>query len=1059
MEAPNTLRSVTYADALFVLGEGPLKAPDDLYRAVHLNDVPVKSSDGTMNFSNVTLTMTLGTPSQGYLPGTPAAETTLTIGTKVTQGAPLVHAITDLSATAGRVIMTIAALVSVNSTNGNSNPTNVEFAIDVQPFGGSYSQVVYDNIYGKCISPAQREYPFPLPGTGPWNVRVRRITADSDSSNLLNEIDWSSLATLRDYRLSYPNTAILHVRVSAEQFSGSFPAVKYLGPGLILEIPSNYNPATRAYSGIWDGTFTTGWTTNPAWVIWGLLTHKRWGLGSYIGPEATDKWSLYQLAQWCDELVPDGQGGTEPRYAFNGTFESAVDAYKAITLLSGAVQSMSYWSSGAASIVIDRPVDPVKQVAPANVVDGKFIYEGSDIAVRPTAVHVTWNDPDNGYQKAVEAVEYPDLIQQYGLRIKQVVAVLCTSRGQAIRTGTYEIETEWSEGQVVNWVAGEDHHDLMPGDLVDVADPSIQARRIGGRLMSAAATTVVLDSPVTIEPGQSYVLRVPGADGVLQSRAVLNTASTTDTLTILSAFSPEPVPGAVWQLVASDLAPQRFRVLGVEEKDNGTYSISALSHDPNKQARIEGGTIIDLPSITAYHTGPIERPTGLSYTETIEQLAAGAYRHTVTLGWDSHPDARVNRFDVQYQMTGDVDWTLAGAAYGLTANLYEIGSGSYSFRIRAVAFDGKVSPWTDPFIASLSGLLDPPPDITGMAISVLDTTAALSWDPVRVANFSHYEVRFASDPATVLWQSMVPMAQNVISSFVQVAARTGVYAVKAYTAQDKESINPALVVSNIDGTNINVVETLVGNPGWSGELSNVIIDDTRQAIRLGAAADLFDWTDLFSRTDLFGDPRVRSAGAFTWARTIDLGAVFTCRISADLSVFGENTAADIWSEPDLYELPTVWGADPRGWDAWVEIRTTTDDPSSLSAVWTDWARLVVADRKMRGLQARYQLSTTDQTVTPIAKGSVTVDMPDRVDSKASIMVPIGGVRVSFNAAFNGPARPSVVITGIEGAGAGDWPNVTSVDTTGFNVTVMNGTSAVSGRSIDYHAKGYGALAP
>ncbi len=1057
VEAPNTLRSKSIADILCVIGEGPIVVPDDLHKQIYLNGVPLQSSDGTFNFANVSASIALGYPDQAYIPGTAAAETAIGVRVKVTAATPIVQAISDLTATAARLAITIPALVQSDPNTGNRNPSSVAFVIDVQPHGGSYATVVTDTIAGKCISPVQFDYDFPLAGAGPWNVRVRRLTPDSTSSNLLNETHWTSLSVIRDYRLAYPDTAMLRLRIDAEQFAGSFPTIEYQGQFLILEIPSNYDPVARTYDGVWDGTFKTGWTDNPAWVLWAVLTNDRWGLGRWIDAPTVDKWSLYAASQWFDELVSDGKGGTEPRFTFNGSFESSAKAYDAIVALAGACQAMAYWSSGAAHLVVDKPDDPVKQVGPANVVDGKIVYQGSDLATRPTAVHVTWRNPDNSYKRAVEAVENPDRIALHGVRTKEVAALLCTSQGQAARIGRYELETAWSETQTASWGTGADQHDLLPGDHVEVADPSVQGFRRAGRLLAIDGATVTLDDAVTIESDQTYELRVVDETGALQSRTVTNDPGDASVLSITSAFSPPPIIGAVWQLLGSNLAPRRFRVLAIEEGGDGSYGVTAVLHDQHKQARIEGGLILDLPDFTGYGAGPIAAPTDLMIDETIERLPSGAYRHRVTFGWARHPDPRVVRYDVQYRLIGAASYSSVGSAVGTIAELDELGASAYEFRVRAIGYDGAVSPWSTPIAAAFVGLQAAPPDVAGLSVNVLDATALLAWEPVTVANLSHYEVRYSAN-AAANWESMVPIAPRVSGASMQTAVRTGIYAVKAVTAQGARSVNAAIVITNVTGLTINIVETLVGDPDWNGTLVDVIVDSSRQAIRLAPdVGDFFvDRTDVFDKDDVFDTYAVKSSGTFTWPY-FDLGERFTSRVTADLDVFGERTTEDIWAEPDVWALTNIWGDDPTGWDAHLEIRTTDDDPGGAPS-WSDWQRLVVSDVRARAIQPRLVLKSAEQTVTPIAKGDVIIDMPDSDRRGADIPIDVSGTRIAFDQAFRGPTRPSIVVTGIEGAAPGDWPEITNVDRTGFDITVRDAASvAQSGRSIDYHAKGYGAV--
>lgn len=1081
-DSPNTLRSKGIAEILAVIGEGPIVAPADVYQSVYLNGIPVKNADGTFNFQNVTIGISLGAPGQAYVPGTSAAETLHNVNTKVVYATPIVKAITDTTATSARVTITISALVYQDS-NGNRGPWGVSFSVEVQPNGGSYTQVMGDNVFGKCVSPVAFDYDIPLAGSGPWNVRVKRLSPDAASSNELNDIYFSSLTTVRAYRLAYPNTAILRIRIDAEQFGGNFPTIEYQGKLLTLQIPSNFNPVTRTYTGIWDGTFTTGWTDDPAWVLWNIATNARWGLGRWISASRVDKWALYAASQWFSERVPDGKGGTECRFSFNGYIDSAQKAYDSLVYIAGACQSMAYWSSGAASFVVDKPSSPVKQISPANAFGGKFTYRGTDIATRPTAAYVTWRDPSNGYQPAVECVEFPTQRDTYGLRVKEVAAVLCTSQGQAHRAGLDELETAWSETQTATWGVGEDQQDLMPGDIVAVSDPIIQGIRLGGRLIKVTGGDLfdvgdlfslpygdlfgdplnhpTLDAPVALLSGQAYKFRVTNPSGVLEERAVTTLPGLTQVIDLASPLSVSPVPGATWQLNSDVVAARYFRVIGVDENsEENTYAISAVSHDPNKQARIDGSVVLHLPGFSAYPSGPIVAPINLSIIEAIERLSSGTWLHRTTLGWGRSIDPRVARYDVQFMYSSDADWTAAGSALGTTAELDELGSGPYLFRVRAIGYDNQPSPWSTVLTQVLTGLDAPPPDVTGFNLQTIDTTASLSWAPVTAANLDHYEVRHSPDQTNVTWQSMVPIAQNVVGSFVQVPALSGVFAVKAFTAQGKESANPALIITNTSGLDTNIVATLTAThtTSYSGTFTNAALDAARRIVLAPNAPDLFSVSDLFSlpQHDLLGY-LVFTNGTFAFTQTIDLGEVYTSRVSAVISATGIRTTDDIWNQINVWSLTNVWGSNPSGWDCWVEVRWTSDDPA-VNPTWSAWRRLVAGDITARAFQARIRLTTSDTYVTPAVEATITFDMPDETRSGAHIPISVTGTTISFSPAFFGPDRPSIVPVAIEGAQTGDYVDITAISKSGFTATVRNsGGVAQSGRSIDYHAKGWGSV--
>lgn len=1037
--APNTLRTQSFGEVIAVIGEGPIAAPDNIYQQVYLDGVPVQGPDGTWNFKNVQIDYRLGYSDQTYIPGTPAAEDVISVDVKAQYNVPLVRVVADTNATRARVTVTIPAIFYIDD-QGNQYPYGVSFAVYVQPNGGSYTQVLGVNLYEKCVSPAQLTYDVPLNGDGPWNIKFVRVTPDSTTTNITNDLYWTAYSVVRDYRLNYPDTAFLYIKIDAQQFAGKFPSIAYQGKMMLLQVPSNYDPETRTYTGIWDGTFVLRFANNPAWAIWTIANNDRWGFGRYLENGNLNKWYLYAAAQWFDELVSDGKGGLEPRFTFNGTIDSALEAERALAVIAGACQSVFYWASGAINIVVDKPNDPVAILGPANVIDGKFVYSGSDVTTRPTSVQVTWNDKDNNFTKAIQVSENLDLVDQYGLRTKEVPALLCTSQGQAARVGNWEIETPWSNTQTTKFKVGPAQAGLVPGCDVDIADPSYQGRRMFGRIKSISGTTVTLDGQVLIESGQTYTLRVPGSDGVLQSRSVIAAPGYVSVLTINTAFSPAPVSGATWQLIASNLAPRRFRVLLNEEnQDEKTYSITALIVDVNKQTRVEDGIVLSIPNFTAYHDGLVTAPTGILIAESLRRTPGGSWQQIVTVGWNTHTDPRVVKYELQYMLPDATDWFDYGSVVGVLTEISdELGFGAVNFRVRAVTFDGRTSLWSTA-AAVLVGLMGPPQDVENLSINIIDSIAILFWDPVSLENFSHYEVRYSSN-TLANWESMTPIVPKVGGTSIHTAARTGLYAVKAVSARGVFSVNAAFLSANVYGLELNVIETLAGDPSWTGTRYQTAVDVSRNALKL-------DYTSI-------AHDAVYTTGYFEWP-VLDLGEVLISRITADLDCFGERIFDDLWDEVNVWSLPNVWGDDPGGWDAHIEIRTTDDDPGG-SPNWSQWRRLIVSDVSARAVHPRLVLGTDDDSVTPIAKGSVIIDVPDSDRKGANISVDVGGTRITFANAFRGD-RPSVVCTAIEGAQPGDWPDIQNVDRTGFDIFVRNGLTAQAGRSIDYHAKGYGIV--
>jgi len=432
----------------------------------------------------------------------------------------------------------------------------------------AYTPEFTDIISGKTTSKYQRAYRIELPSPGPWDIRVRRITADSVSSAIVNNTWWDSYTEIVDAKLTYPNSAIYALQIDSKQFN-QIPTRGYELNGIKVKVPSNYDPLTREYTGTWDGTFTTAWSDNPAWVFYDIITNDRYGLGEMVPESMMDKWGLYTIAQYCDTMVPDGFGGMEPRFACNLYLQTREAAASVISAMASVFRGIAYWSAGGVQVAQDAPKDVEQLFTPANVVDGMFSYSGSASRTRHTVVLVSWNDPQDGYKQKIEYVEDAAGIERYGVVQTEVIAVGCTSRGQAHRFGRSIIYTELQEMEVVSFKAGLDSVYVQPGSIISIQDPTRAGKRFGGRLVSGAVGTVTIDSPVTIESGKIYELSCALPDGTIETVSITNAPGTTSTLTVSPDFSAAPQNYAIWVLSASDLIPEQWRVLSIAE-DEGT---------------------------------------------------------------------------------------------------------------------------------------------------------------------------------------------------------------------------------------------------------------------------------------------------------------------------------------------------------------------------------------------------------------------------------------------------------------------------------------------------------
>lgn len=703
-EAPNTLRSKAVARVIDLVSEGPIIGLADGAKSIFLNETPLQAADGSYNFNGVTWHERLGDPVQSYIPGFAAAESERSVGVEVEQATPIVRTITDANVNRVRFTISIPALTEQNTTNGDLNGSQVQIAFDVKPNGGSWTEMVNDTIVGKTVSAYQKAYSVTLPGTGPWDIRMRRITADSGSSAVQNTTNWVGYTEVIDGKFIYPDSAVYGLELDSESFGSQMPSRGYLVKGLIVRVPDNYNPTTRVYTGVWGGEFKLAWTDNPVWCMLDMIVSTRYGLG--IPLESIDIGAFYTVAQYCDGMVDDGFGGTEPRFTFNASLVDRDEVYKVIQAVASSFRGMVYWSSGAVTVTADMPTDPVQLVTAANVIDGSFSYSGTALKARHSVALVTWTDPNDGYRAAVEVVEDNALIEKYGYNTTDVTLIGCTSRGQAHRFGKWVLDTEDNETETVTYRASLDHAMLAPGEVISVADPDYAGVRFGGRVVTVGANSATLDAPVTLAAGETYSITFPRRDGVLETRVLTNTAGTYDVVTWTTPLLDTPEPNAVWVISGSDVAPRTFRVLAITEVEGNIFEIVALYNDPNKYARVEGNVKLDPISYTRLNKDFLTAPTNLTATENVYYVN-GLPKSRISVSWTLAAAPEVSGYYafVKYP-TGD--WQQVQVTRPNGFDLDDAAPGSYDFKVNSFCVDGRKSqPITLTNFAS-GGKVDPP---------------------------------------------------------------------------------------------------------------------------------------------------------------------------------------------------------------------------------------------------------------------------------------------------------------------------------------------------------------
>lgn len=688
VESPDSLRSLAYARIIDLVSEGEIVGPADSTHpmtCVYLNETPVANADGTVNFNNVTVDYRTGTMTQTPLKGFDRTENEITVGVEFTYATAWVQDITNTDIDSVRVRLSVPQLVQTDPSNGNILGFRVDYQIWLSVDGGAFGKLLDASFNGKTTTKFERTHLIDLPNaTTKWTIKVLRVTANSTSSYIQDKTYVESYTEIVNVKLRMPMSAVFGVVVDAKQFN-NIPSRAYHLKGRIIKVPTNYDPVARTYSGVWDGTFKLAYTNNPAWVFYDMATHTRYGLGHLIDTAFVDKWALYSIGQYCDELVPDGFGGNEPRFTANLYLQTQADAYKVMQDMATMFRGIMYVAGGSIVACADQPSDPIYTYTPANVVGGRFAYSGSAKKVRHTIAVVSWNDMSDFGRSKVEYVEDPDGILRYGVQQTEVVAIGCTSRGQAHRLGKYILATERYETDAVSFEVGLDGTIPAPGRIINIADPLRAGSRTGGRLKAATINSVTPDVMPTVVVGNSVTVILP--TGVPEKRTV--SAVTATTISVSPDFSSIPLSQSVWMLETDTVNAARYRVLAVLEKtDNTGYTVRGIENVEAKYDYVDFGTIIDLPPICGVIPRFLLAPTGITITE-VEVSEANIARKDLRVEWNQVAGA------VEYQISYRIDssnWReVPGKHTANSVDILNVSAGQLEVRIVAISSNGVMS--------------------------------------------------------------------------------------------------------------------------------------------------------------------------------------------------------------------------------------------------------------------------------------------------------------------------------------------------------------------------------
>ncbi|UIL54745.1 DUF1983 domain-containing protein (plasmid) [Pantoea agglomerans] len=702
VEQADDLLSIAKLKMLLAISEGEIQG-DLTAQQIYLNDTQLANDDGTYNFTGVVWDWRKGTQDQTYIQGMPEVDNELSVGVVVTQAVAWTRQFTNLTLDAVRIKLSLPVQYQYKD-NGDMVGTVTQYAVDLSTDGGSWVTVVDGSFNGKTTSEYQRDHRIDLPkATSGWSIRVRRITADSSSSKLVNAFKVFSFAEVIDSKLRYPNTALLYIEVDASQFSGQAPKVTCKPKGRLVRVPTTYDPVSRTYAGTWQGDFKYAYTNNPAWIFYDLVLDKIFGMGTRVDATMIDKWELYSIAQYCDQMVPDGAGGTEPRFTCNVFIQSQQDAYTVLKDIAAIFRGITFWGNSQIFVNADVPqvdsdgnVDVDFVYHASNVIDGLFTYAGGSYKNRYSSCQVSWSDPVNHYSDTIEGVYDSDLVQRYDVREMSLTAIGCTSQSEAHRRGRWAILSNAKDG-TISFGVGLDGYIPIPAEIIGVADPFRSGKQNGGRISSVNGLRITLDRPVDYSAGDRLVVNLP--DGTAQTRTIGSISADKKTVSVNTSFRTTPVTGAVWAIDSDNLAIQYFRVTSVAGNDDGTFTIAGVQHDPNKYRYIDDGVRIEPAPITVTPVSVLKAPANIKITE-VSFVEQGLSVSSMQVTWDRVEGAI--SYVAQWRKDKG-DWINVAVTSAQGFSIQGIYTGVYDVRVRGVNAAEVSSPWGYADSTSLSG--------------------------------------------------------------------------------------------------------------------------------------------------------------------------------------------------------------------------------------------------------------------------------------------------------------------------------------------------------------------
>jgi len=1061
-EAPNTLRSNSTAVILDAVSAGPIKGLVNGLKSVYFEDTQFENDDGTKNFQRTYVDWALGEMDQDPLDTYSAAESLEGVNADIVYDTPIVRTVVDTDATSVRVTMRIPVLAHTDDETGDIKPNWVVWGIDVAADDNVYRNALVDYIRGKCTSPYEISYEIDLKGTtGPWNIKVSRLIPDSHSSFHVNAFQWADYTTIIEGSFMYPGVAYFRTIGDAKGFGGNVPTRKFEIYGRIIRVPSNYDPYTKTYDGVWDGTFIEEWTDCPPWIFYDMITDRIYGLGEFLGDASVNKWVLYEAARYCDELVPDGRGGFRSRFTFNGVLTSSDASATVLAEMASTFRSMIFWAGGQIQVAQDRPKDPEILVTPQNVIDGKFEYSTTSIKARHNQVNVAYIEPDEFYDRRI--VSYDDGRDQikFGIKNLDMGMPYCTVRAEALSFAKWVIETEREESRTCTYRASLDHifrqqMGVMPGMIVSIADPKQSGRIMSGRMQSLTDTVINLDKTIEFSTDEEYRIQLTLPDLTIIEKEIIQPTGPAMSVELTEALVDLPIINSIWVIISSALVPKPYRVVSVQEVAPAVVQYSLVQFDPTKFERVELGTDPTPDPYTSYDTGVLPAPTLMTVQEYMftdegsVTALSGAY-----ISWRPPLDGRISTYEFEYKNPNTLDWTPDKKYQGTPAQLKNTLPGVWQFRVRSTSYISGKSEWLYGTF-NLLGIYQPPPDVQNFKLTSVGDLGTFTWDRLLTPHIQRYRIRYSQDTETAIWESAIDIVPTVPKELetAQTSPRVGTYMIKAVTEVGIESVHEARIVLIGDNSvNLNFVEEIQEDPGFDGVMNNMEYDPLFDGIRLSQNVNFLEFDNVLEVENVIADGTdVFREGSYTFNDGIDLGQVYTSRVTARINAVIQNLNDDIFVIEDVFTVADFLASGASDVALTLQIRTTTDDPD-LSPTWTDWEDFYIGDYTFRAAQWRLLFFSYSQGKTPVVTLlRVTVDMPDRFQAEYDITVGTGGLSITYDPAFY--VVPTLNVTAKDML-TGDKVVITNETRFGYDIIFRNSGGTAVTRTMNYAAQGWG----